>query len=374
MSERLIRSLFEMVRIASESGEESEFLSHLSGEFARSLGATCRRDDYGNLIGSVPGKHATASVPLLFAMHGDTVKPGVGIEPVLREGVVSSAGQTILGADCKAGIAEFQEAVLTAERHPPLEFVVTREEETGFKGARNLDYSLLHGTRGFLLDMDSIDAIVVGGPSHIDLDIDITGKAAHSGMEPEKGISAIKAAACAIVVANLGRIDDSTTANVGTIRGGSVRNAIPDRVHIEAEVRSLDHDTCVRVSDTMADVFRVAAAAQGAHAEVTRELGYRAYSIDRDTPLVDIATAALRHAGIEPRIARITGGLESAVYHEHGINVLPLGNGARAEHTVDEHIYVEDMERIVEVIRFLFDRFSDRDLDDLATAAAQGSP
>jgi tripeptide aminopeptidase len=222
--------------------------------------------------------------------------------------------------------------------------------------------------------MDSIDAIVIGGPSHIDLDIDITGKAAHSGMEPEKGISAIKAAACAIVVANLGRIDDATTANVGTIRGGSVRNAIPDRVHIEAEVRSLDHDTCVRVSDTMADVFRVAAAAQGAHAEVTCELGYRAYSIDRDTPLVDIATAALRHAGIEPRIARITGGLESAVYHEHGINVLPLGNGARAEHTVDEHIHVEDMERIVEVIRFLFDRFSDRDLDDLATTAAQGSP
>ncbi len=227
MSERLIRNLFEMVRIASESGEESEFLSHLSGEFARSLGATCRRDDYGNLIGSVPGKHATASVPLLFAMHGDTVKPGVGIEPVLREGVVSSAGQTILGADCKAGIAEFQEAVLTAERHPPLEFVVTREEETGFKGARNLDYSLLHGTRGFLLDMDSIDAIVVGGPSHIDLDIDITGKAAHSGMEPEKGISAIKAAACAIVVANLGRIDDSTTANVGTIRGAASATPYP---------------------------------------------------------------------------------------------------------------------------------------------------
>lgn len=90
--------------------------------------------------------------------------------------------------------------------------------------------------------------------------------------------------------------------------------------------------------------------------------------------MVDIATAALRHVGIEPRIARITGGLESAVYHEHDMNVLPLGNGARAEHTVDEHIYVEDMERIVEVIRFLFDRFSNCDLDDLATVAALSGP
>lgn len=366
MPERLVDNFFRMVRIPSESGNESAFLSYLSDKFTNALGATCRLDDYGNLIATLPGKNAASTEPLLFAMHGDTVKPGVGIEPELRDGVVSSAGDTILGADCKAGIAELLEALLTAESHPPLEIVVTREEESGFTGASELDYSLLRATHGFLLDMDALDAIVIGGPSHIDLDIDVIGKSAHSGMEPEKGISAIKAASCAIAIANLGRIDEETTANVGTITGGSVRNAVPDRVHVEAEVRSLDHDKCVRVSDTLADVFRAAAAALGARVEIEAKLGYRAYSIDPDMPLVNAAAAALRHVGLEPRMVRITGGLESAVYHEHGLSVLPLGNGARAEHTVDEHIREEDMQRMVEVIRFLLDRFAREGLAAIA--------
>lgn len=365
MQERLIANLCEMVRIPSESGDEEEFLTYLSDKLTRDVKADCRRDDYGNLICTIGAKHSTAREPVLFAVHGDTVKPGVGIQPVVRDGVISSEGETILGADCKAGIAEFLEAVLTAERHPPLQLVITREEETGFFGVKNLDYSLLDARRGFLLDMDSIDTIVVGGPSIMDIDVEITGRSAHSGMEPEKGISAIKAAGCAIAIVNVGRIDAETTVNIGTIKGGSIRNGVPAKVRIEAEVRSLDQDKCVRLSENIKDTFSIAARNVGAHADVKLDLTSKAYRIDRDVPLIQVAVEALRAAGVEPRLTGIMGGLESAVYHEHGIEVVPLGNGVRAEHTLDEHVRVDDMRQAVKVIHLLFDRFSVQQGDEV---------
>ncbi len=59
----------------------------------------------------------------------------------------------------------------------------------------------------------------------------MTGRAAHAGMEPEKGINAIQAAAKAIAALRLGRLDHETTANVGVIEGGIIRNGVPGLVH-----------------------------------------------------------------------------------------------------------------------------------------------
>ena len=196
MDSRLVAVFCEMVKIDSESGNEKAFLDHLAGLFARDLGATCQFDGFGNLIARVPGKNCGDGKPaVLFGCHGDTVKPGQGIVPVVEGGVVRSRGDTVLGADDKAGIAELYEAILTASQHPPIEIVITREEETGLTGAKNLDVSLLTAKMGFVLDGDTLNSVVVGGPSHMVIDVEITGRAAHAGMEPEKGISAIRAAA-----------------------------------------------------------------------------------------------------------------------------------------------------------------------------------
>jgi len=150
-------------------------------------------------------------------MHADTVKPGKEIQPKVLDGFVSSSRNMILGADCKAGIAEFIEAVQSANYFPPLELVITRKEEIGFGGAKHLDFKPITAKQGFLLDMDALDAIVVGGTSHMFIDIEIIGKAAHAGMEPEKGISVIQAAAKAITIVKDGRIDSETTSNIGLI-------------------------------------------------------------------------------------------------------------------------------------------------------------
>jgi len=358
MSERMVKNLCEMVSISSESGEEKEFIEFLKTKLQQEFNGRCQVDSYGNLICKIPPKNSPVLEPLMIAAHADTVKPGKGVKPVVRNGVIYSSGDTVLGADCKAGIAEILEAILSVPQHPPLEVVITREEEIGFTGAKNLDYSLISAKRGVLVDMDAIDAIVIGGPSHMLIDIEITGKGAHSGMEPEKGISAIKAASLAIATLKDGRIDPETTANFGIIQGGLIRNSVPEKCTIKAEVRSLNHEKCIALSNTYKEVFEVIAHSIGAKAEVNLNLAYKATRISEDAPMVQVAKKALKSVGIEPKVMVITGGLESAIYNEKGIETIPIGNGVKSEHTTSENISVEDMKKVVQILQHILDQFA----------------
>lgn len=351
---RLVDNLFEFVRIPSESGSEQQFLDYLAEKLTREAAAVCGRDGYGNLVGTIAGKASQAVEPLLFAMHGDTVKPGIDIVPELRDGVIRSAGDTVLGADCKAGIAEFLEAVLSADRYPPLEFVVTREEEIGLIGARNLDYSLLSASRGFLLDMDAIDEVVVGGPSAMLLDVEVVGTAAHAGMEPEKGVNAIRAAAKAIAALPLGRLDHETTANVGVITGGIIRNGVPAACSFLAECRSGDHAKAAALAETMTATIRAEVEAAGAKVETTVDEKCRAVRIPEDAWAVQIAKRALATIGIDAKAVYITGFTDASVYNNHGIEMAVVGIGAQNEHSTEECVAVADMENAVRMLLEVF--------------------
>jgi len=356
MSKRLVDLFSDLVRIDSESGEEQEFLQYLAGILKETIRADCSFDSYGNLIAHVPQKGDVASAPLLFACHADTVKPGRGIEPIVEDGVIRSKGETILGADDKAGIAQFIEAVRTATRHPALEFVVTREEEIGLVGARHLNTSMLGAKEGFVLDMDSLDAVVVGGPSHMLIDVEVSGRAAHAAMDPEKGVSAILAAANAISRMKLGRLDPETTANVGIISGGQIRNGIPDKASVKAECRSLDHDKCLAVGEAMRKAFVEAAEELGAKADVKLEMAYRASSLDEGARVVSLAKEALKAAGLKPNVHTICGGTDASIFNAAGIETVIIGTGVQAEHSTDEHILESDMDKAVGVIRWILER------------------
>ena len=357
MSERLIQVFREMVKIDSESGQEQAFLTYLSDLFARELKAECWFDAYGNLLARVPAVNCASKSPILLSCHGDTVKPGRGIEPVLVDGVFSSRGDTILGADDKAGIAEAYVALLSADRRPETEIVITRQEELGMVGARHLDVSGLRAKMGFVLDGDVPNSIIIGGPSYVSIDVDITGRAAHAGMEPEKGISAIKAASHAISMLKEGWIDKETTFNVGIIEGGRIRNGVPEKASVKAECRSLNHDRCLAYSNTVKEVFEVAARAMGAQADVKLTVEFRASRIPEESPAVIRARQAIEKMGLTPDVRVICGGTDAAVLNEKGIQSVVLGIGGQAEHSNDEHIAVADMETVVGILRHLFDEW-----------------
>jgi len=351
----MVDQFLEMVRIDSESGEEQAMMEYLL-DAVPAQGGTAEQDAYGNLIARFPAKGCEGAAPVLLSCHADTVKPGKGIEPVIGDDrVIRSAGDTILGADDKAGIAEVLDALRVAEVHPTVEFVVSRQEEVGLLGVKEMDFSRITARRGFLMDNDTLDTIVVGGPSYFAIDVSITGRAAHAGMEPEKGINAIQAAAKAIAALRLGRLDHETTANVGVIDGGMIRNGVPDRASFLAECRSADHDKGAALAEEMAGIIREQAAVNGAGVEVEVNNLCKAVTIPEDAWSVRTAQAALRTIGIEAKPVFITGFTDASIYNNEGIEMAVVGIGARDEHATTEHIAIEDMRRardaLVEMLR-----------------------
>jgi len=360
VSEKLINTFCKMVQISSESGNEKDFIHYLKDLFATQLQANCALDNFGNLIAKIPAKNSSSVEPIFFGVHADTVKPGENIEPVVENQIVYSKGETILGADDKAGIAELFEAIRTADCYPPIEIVVSIEEETGFKGSKNIDASLLKSKMGFVIDTDNLTDIIVGGPSYMSIKVDITGKAAHAGMEPEKGISSIKAASYAISTLKEGWIDDVTTVNVGVIRGGDVLNAVPEKTEVKVECRSQIHEKCLRRSELIKQIFLNASESVGAKADVTMELLVKCYCISEDTESASIAKKAISSAGLDPEIKVICGGTDAASYNEKGIETVVIGMGVQSEHTKGEKIAVADMIKGVEIIQQIFKEFCEK--------------
>jgi tripeptide aminopeptidase len=350
----VIELFCDMVRVDSESGNEQGFVRYARSLLETELGASCEVDAYGNLIAHVGGLESSAD-PVALCAHADTVKPGIGIDPVVENGVIRSAGETILAADDKAGLAEIIEGVRTATRRPPLDIVLTLGEEVGLLGARHLDLSRLRAKAAFVLDGEHLHEVVIGGPTHINFDITIAGRAAHAGMEPEKGVSAIRVAAQAIARMPEGRIDAETTANVGIIEGGLVRNGVPGRCTVKAECRSLDHEKALAQARAMREAFESAAAEAGAHVDIEETIAYEARSIDERSAVVETALAAVRSVGVKPVAKAITGGTDALILCNRGIDAVVLGTGVQDAHATSEHILVADLERASAIVRHLLE-------------------
>ncbi|MFA8341482.1 MAG: M20/M25/M40 family metallo-hydrolase [Rhodothermaceae bacterium] len=354
MTSRMIDQFMEMVQINSESGNEAEFISYLKPEFEK-VGAEVTIDDYGNLFARIEEKGCSGKEAVLMSCHADTVQPGNNIEPVLADGVIRSKGNTILGADDKAGIAELLEALRIAEVHPPVEIAVSREEEVGLLGVKEFDYSKITAKKGYLLDNDTLETIIIGGPSYYAIDVTIKGRSAHAGMEPEKGVNAIQAAAFAISKLRLGRLDEETTANVGVIKGGIIRNGVPEDVTFLAECRSLNHEKAEALADEMKTIIQEEIIKNGSNVEIVIDNKCKAVEISPEAEVVKISKEALKSVGVEAETAFMTGFTDASIHNNNGIEMAGVGIGAKLEHSTEEHIYVEDMEKaknmIVEILR-----------------------
>lgn len=354
---RLLNTFLSLVRIDSPSGEEITIAQELSNRL-RQLGCTVEQDEVHNVVAKLPGQ----GTPLLLAAHMDTVMPGRGIKPVVREGVVYSDGTTILGADDKAGVAIILEVlqVIVEDKlpHPPLEVVITAQEETGLIGAKHLDKSRLQAKAGISFDAGGAPGtIVVAAPSHDNLAAVVHGKAAHAGTRPEEGINAIRVAAEAIVDMPLGRIDEETTANIGIIKGGTARNIVPDRVELMGEARSRNPAKLRAQINRMVESLQRAAQRYGTTADIEVVRSYEGYSFSEKNAIVKQLMAACRAVGIEPVLTPTGGGSDVNIYNACGLQVVNLSTGLCKEHSTEEHVAVADMATCARIVlQFLHER------------------
>lgn len=356
-SDDLSQYFFQMVKISSESGEEKEFLQFISQLFEQELGAETQIDGYGNLIMRVKARQSNSQEPILFCCHGDTVKPGKGIEPVLEGDVIRSKSDTILGADDKAGIAEILVALKEASQHPPVEILITRMEEMGLSGSSHLDQTLVKAKRGYVLDSETLEEIILGGPSRMEIKVKIIGKSAHA-VEPENGISAIEIAALGISLLQTGWIDPETTVNVGLIEGGQVLNAIPENALIQIECRSQNHQKCLNQSQVIKKTFQTVAKARGAKTEIQMNLGLKASRISEHTEVVKVAQKAIHSVGLTPQTKIICGGTDASNLNQKGIQTAVLGIGGKLPHSKDENITIADMKKAVDIFIAILKEFS----------------
>ncbi len=341
---RLVETFLELVQIDSPSGEEKE-ISKLIAAKLNKLGGATEFDSYGNIIARFDG----VGIPCMLNAHLDTVDPGRGIKPHVTGEKITSDGTTILGADDKAGLAIIIETLASLveenKSHVPLEIVLTLGEEVGLLGAVNLDYSKVKAKIGVTFDMaGGVENITTAAPGYARVDVTVTGRSAHAGFEPEKGISAIKIISEIISQLEVGRIDDETTANVGLIEGGSARNAVPETAHFKAEIRSRNlkkleghklhfekvlKDVLLKHPDAKIDL--------NSHTEFDPYLFKESYHV------IQRVVKTLKKMGLEPHLVPSGGGADVNIFHKHGIETLCIGAGFYNPHTTREYVLIHEL-------------------------------
>ena len=341
--DRLVSSFCDLVRIDSPSDEEEEVAQHLMARLEK-LGLEVGRDAHGNVIASEAGDN-----PLLLSAHMDTVEPGRGIKPIIKGDRIVSDGTTILGGDCKAGVAAIMEglqSVLEEGRgHRPVQVVFTRGEEIGLVGASNLDFSMIRATEAVVFDGNGpVNRITGSSPTYMRFDVTVRGRAAHAGVEPEKGLSAIRIATDIIIQLPQGRLDEETTFNVGLISGGSVRNAVPSLTTFGGEFRSRNAETFDLLKmQLLSTIEKARERYREATIEEDLEVMFHMYSLDPEEPIVKLATRVMGQMGMTPDIRPSGGGTDGNVFRLRSIDNVVVGMSTNEMHTVDEYVVIPDL-------------------------------
>jgi len=332
----------QLVAVSSPTGSE-QAVARWIGNFLSRLGYSSTTDSHGNLISRLPG----TGRPLLFTAHMDTVQPGENIRPVHKNGVITSSGDTILGADNKAAIAAILTAVDSLSRnassHPPLELVFTTSEESGNVGAVNLDYSDLVSTVGYSFDYGApLGTVFTASPYYNRVDITLTGRAAHAA-NPDAAKNVLPAFTAALSDLRFGQVNPETLVNVGLIHAGSARNTIPGSLSASGEVRSFSKSHLNRETHTLIRAFRTAGRKHGIKISAEVVLENPGFRLVPNHPAVLSAVGVLAALGLTPHLTSTHACFDANIFHSHGIHIINLSDGSSHNHTTQESIRTADL-------------------------------
>ena len=384
---RYLHEIFvELCRIDSPSRHERACAERVRSELV-ALGIDVLEDstqghtgsDSGNLLARVPararataaraaGERAGSSEPprcVLLCAHLDTVPAQAPIDPVLVDGVYENANEAILGADNKAAVAVILALVREAvrDRAPvDLELLFTVGEELALEGARAFDASALRADFGFVFDHATpIGEVIVASPSHFRIEAEFRGTAAHAGIRPQDGRSAIVAAARAIAAMSLGSLDGGeASANVGTIAGGTAMNVVPERCVIVAEARSMRDERAEAIAAEIVDRIHEAANVPECECDVDVRVQrmFSGYRHAAAAPAVRVAEDALADCGFRAQRVVSGGASDANALIAQGVSVVNLANGTERNHEPGERVAARALDDMLDVSLALLARAS----------------
>jgi len=361
--ERLINDFIEILKIKSPSKNEMELASYVLKRLA-SLGLKAKMDDTGkkiggnagNITGFLASNDKSKKNPVFFGGHLDTVSLSGEILPEIKNGKIFNAYKNcILGADDKVAVAAILE-VLEVIRENNIKtcgiyLIFTVGEEIAILGAKNLDLKEIKAKYGFIFDGEGdIGTIFDEAPYHDTMEFSITGKAVHSGLEPERGISSIKVASEAISNLKIGRIDSESTCNIGIIKGGTATNIVPEKTYVKAEARSLNPEKLDRLTSEIKAGFLNAAEKYGAKLKIKVEREYNGFKFESDAVPIVMASRALRNMGIYPVTRSTGGGCDVNIYNAKGKISVDLSSGMEKVHSSNEYVKIAELEKLAVLI------------------------
>jgi tripeptide aminopeptidase len=346
--DRLVETFIDLVRINSPSFAEKEIGDFLAQRLG-GIGFDVRFQQYDrsfNLIAIKKGNKRGA--PLMLSAHMDTIEPTEGIAFAVEKDRIRSTGDTVLGADDKSALAQILEAatVLKENRisHGDIEIVFTSAEERGLHGARNLNFEGIKSRHALVLDSGgSVGNIVVGAPTHVRYMMTVTGRSAHAGIEPERGINAIRVAAEIITKVPDGRIDEETTANIGIINGGTATNVVPKEVVIRGELRSHNPKTLDSTMRMILEMGKRIAEKRQVRVDISKDVEYKAFRITNSEPFLKFLKGVFADCSIEPHLTKTGGGSDANIFHQRGIMAINISNGMQKVHSPEEFILIDDL-------------------------------
>jgi len=364
---KLVALFTELAKVDSVSFNERDiaehtisFLNELSRHPLNNVPFTIftdnSKDKTKSTTGNVICKIGTGGDFLLLA-HMDTVEPTKLLNPIITEERIKTDGKTILGSDNRAGIAAILFALESAilEKVPVKDFTIafTTCEETTLGGSTNLELAdeLKYG---FVFDSSYRPGkFIFSSCGAIAFEVEIQGKASHSGISPEKGIHSILIASKAISDLRLGRIDEETTLNVGLIQGGTGINVVPEYTKLNGEIRSFNKDKILIQKDNLISVFSERVNELNGKYKFDYNWDFHPYTHPPDSEVVGILEKAMLKSGITPNPTISFGGSDANVLNGRGIKAVNIGIGAQNPHSVEEFILIEDLVASANIARNL---------------------
>ncbi len=363
--QRLLDEFMELVTIDSPTYGEEQIAAVLK-EKLHALGCTDISEDTvsatlkstaNNIYAYFPGTvHNADNLPtILLSAHMDCVPPCLGVTPHIRNGVITSKGDTVLGADDKSGIAAILEALRRIrERNIPhgnIQVIFSVAEERDVSGTRHMDTSKIRADFGYVFDSSGAPGtIIYAAPGITKITVKVHGHAAHAGLAPETGVNAIVVAAQALAQFPQGRLDAETTANVGLIKGGTATNIVADYAECHCEARSLSSTALRELTIDIEQIFEEAAADHHAHVDIETYQAFSAFVLDHSQPVIQLAQKAAEVIGLPVSIESTGGGSDANHFNAYGIPTSPLGTGMTDVHTTDESIRVEHLEQTCRLV------------------------
>jgi tripeptide aminopeptidase len=358
-------------------------LGRLLVEDLRAAGLTdAEMDEHGYVMATLAATNGTQAPVIGLMAHVDTTPdtPGAGVDPIVHRDydggvielplngtrldperipelsakrghdLVTSSGDTLLGADDKAGVAEIMAAIAHLAANPELprptlRVAFTPDEEIG-QGALRFDLERFGASCAYTLDGSEIGELQDETFSALEAIVTIRGVEVHPGQATGKLVNALRLAAK--IVAKLP--SDALTPETTGEREGFIHpyelTGTTGRAELRLIIRDFDEDELERHAQLIRQTaHEVVDAEPRARLEVDIRRQYRNMRryIETLPQVVEAADAAIRAEGLEPVRSAIRGGTDGSILSERGLPTPNIFTGGHEFHSVREWASVQDM-------------------------------